>query len=378
MTKLQAFAGAALIGAMLGSGWLLRTAVIDTPPAIPGSMAEAAVASAETPLQARGRGSLLASASPQTSSGMAFVINSGEASISLVDVATRTELRRIPVLREPHHMALTPDHRFLIIGDTAANELLFLDPLTGDIAKRMPVSDPYQFGFSPDGKWFVVNGLLRNQIDIYDAATMQLTSRIPASGMPSHLNFSPDSKVAYVSLQSSNSLIAIDVAAGKPIWKAVVGPVPAGVLWHRGKLLVGIMGADYIAMVDPANGAVQRRIHTAKGAHVLFVPNDGKVIYATNRVDGSVVVLDADTLTEIRRFRVAGGPDDMDFAPDGKMWVTRRWAQSVAVIDPLTGVGQTFQTGRSPHGIWLNTHDKLIPAPALTTHLGATAAKPGA
>ncbi len=88
---------------------------------------------------------------PQASSGLAFVINSGEASISLVDVATRAELRRIPVLREPHHMALTPDHRFLVIGDTAANELLFLDPATGEIVKRMAVNDPYQFGFSPDG-----------------------------------------------------------------------------------------------------------------------------------------------------------------------------------------------------------------------------------
>ncbi len=110
--------------------------------------------------------------------------------------------------------------------------------------KRITVSDPYQFGFSPDGNWFVVNALLRNQIDIFDAATMRLTSRIPASGMNSHLNFSPDSKTVYVSLQSSNSLVAIDVAAGKPIWQAIVGPTPAGVLWHRGKLLVGIMGAD--------------------------------------------------------------------------------------------------------------------------------------
>ena len=366
-----------MIGA-LGIGWLLRTTVIDTPPAVPEPMAEAAIASPGATSQAAPSGASLASARPQALNGLAFVINSGEASISLVDVATLTELRRIPVLREPHHMALTPDHRFLIIGDTAANELLFLDPLTGEVTKRMSVSDPYQFGFSPDGKWLVVNGLLRNQIDIYDAATMRLTSRIPASGMPSHLNFSPDSKIAYVSLQSSNSLMAIDVAAGKPIWKAVVGPVPAGVLWHRGKLLVGIMGADYVAVVDPANGVVQRRIHTAKGAHVLFVPHDGKVIYATNRVDGSVVVLDSDTLMEIRRFRVAGGPDDMDFAPDGKMWVTRRWAQSVAVIDPLTGAGQTFQTGRSPHGIWLNTHDQLIAAPALTTHLGVGGIKPGA
>ena len=37
------------------------------------------------------------------------------------------------MLREPHHMALTPDHRSMVIGDTAGNTLFFLDPHTGAI-----------------------------------------------------------------------------------------------------------------------------------------------------------------------------------------------------------------------------------------------------
>ena len=159
---------------------------------------------ASGPQAVAGGSELAAVESPRSSMhaspGLAFVINSNEASISLIDVDTRQELRRIPVLREPHHMALTPDHHLLLVGDTAGNEMLFLNPTTGDVEKRMTISDPYQFGFSPDGKWLVVNGLLRNQIDIYDAATMQLAGRIPVSSMPSHLNFSPDSRTAYVSL----------------------------------------------------------------------------------------------------------------------------------------------------------------------------------
>lgn len=56
--------------------------------------------------------------------------------------------------------------------------------------------------------------------------------------------------------------------------------------------LVGIMGADNVAVIDLANGTVQRRVHTGKGAHVIFVPHDGKVIDATNRFHGSVVAFD--------------------------------------------------------------------------------------
>ena len=299
-------------------------------------------------------------APPLASAGMArplaMVINSGEASVSVIDMDTRTELRRVPMLREPHHMALTPDGASLLIGDTAGNALVFLDPATGDLQRRMTVSDPYQMQYSPDAKWLTVAGLARNQIDIYDAATLQLAHRIPASSMPSHINYAPDSSTVYVSLQGSDSLMAIDVRKGNVLWQEKVGSTPAGVLWLNGRILVGIMGADDVAVVDPATGAVERRVQTAKGAHNLFLSPDQRTLYVCNRVDGSISLLDPKTLAVRGKIAMPGGPDDMDFAPDGKIWVTRRWAHSVALLDPATGQFTTIETGRSPHGIWLNTH----------------------
>ncbi len=293
---------------------------------------------------------------------LAFVINSNDATVSLIDMDSKAELQRIPVLREPHHMALTPDGRSLLVGDTAGNAVFFLDPATGAVQRRATISDPYQLQFSPDGKWMVVAGLARNQIDIYDAATLTLAHRIAASSMPSHINFSPDSSVAYVSLQGTDALVAVDVRSGAVLWKAPVGKTPAGVLWLDGKLLVGIMGADYVAVVDPATGAVERKVTTAKGAHNLFVSPDGRTLYVCNRVDGSISLLDPKTLAVRGRIAMPGGPDDMDFAPDGKIWVTRRWAHTVAILDPASGQFTTVETGRSPHGIWLNTHPNPAPA----------------
>ena len=285
---------------------------------------------------------------------LAFVINSGSASVSLIDVDTRTELKRIPMLREPHHMALSPDGRSLLIGDAGANVMMFLDPRTGDLQRQMTISDPYQMVFSPDGRTMSVAALARNQIDIYDANSFQLLHRIAAPKTPSHLNYSPDSSVVYVSLQNSNELIAIGAQTGQVVWKKPVGKAPAGVMWHRGKLLVGIMGADYVAVVDPATGAVTQKIVTGRGAHVLFASPDGRLLYVSNRVDGTITVLDAATLQEIRRYSVPGGPDDMDFAADGKIWISQRWQRKVVVLDPATGAMQAIEVGRSPHGIWIN------------------------
>ena len=291
--------------------------------------------------------------------GLAFVLNSGDASMSVLDVSGQKELRRVPLLREPHHMALTPDHKSLLVGDTSGNTLFFIDPTTGAVQRQMTMSDPYQLQFSPNGKFFVVNGLARNQVDIYDGATFALLHRIPIRAMPSHMNFSPDSRTVYVSLQQTNALAAIDVASGKVLWDRKVGETPAGVLWHDGKVLVAIMGNNGLAVVDPADGHVIRHVFTGRGAHNLFIPPDRKAIYVCDRVDGTIAVVDPNTLIVEKRFKVAGGPDDLDFAPDGKIWATLRFAHRVAIIDPASGKYTTIAVGRSPHGIWLNTHDAL-------------------
>lgn len=297
---------------------------------------------------------LLLAVRPALANGLAFVANSAGASISLVDLAKEREIRRIPVLREPHHLTLSPDGKELLVGDTVANEVLFLDPWTGEIKRRLPIADPYNLGFSPDGKWFTVNGLARNQVDVYDAATMKLVKRFPLASMPSHLAYAPDSSMVYVTLQGANRLAAIDLTRMAVAWNTEVGKTPAGVMWHGGKLLVANMGSDNVAVVDPVDGRVERRLAVGRGAHQLFLSPDGRTIYVNARVDGTTTALDASTLVTKRVYAIPGGPDCIDFAPDGRLWITQRWAGKVAVLDPKTGKYDTIEVGRSPHGVFLN------------------------
>jgi DNA-binding beta-propeller fold protein YncE len=296
----------------------------------------------------------LAGLSPAWARGIAFIVNSGGASISVIDMATHKEVRRIPALREPHHVALSPDGHSLLVGDTTGNQMMFLDPNTGEVQKRMPITDPYQLGFSPNGKFLTVNGLARNQVDIYDAATMKLIKRFPVVATPSHLAYSPDSSTVFVSLQDSNKLEAFDLRTMTEKWAVPIGKTPAGVLWLNGKVLVADMGTDYIAVVDPETGKVLEHVVTGKGAHQLFLSPNGKILWVNNRAGGTTVSLDSTTLKLIRRYAIPGGPDDLAFAPDGKIWITRRWAEKVAILDPVTGSYETIDVGRSPHGLFLN------------------------
>ena len=305
---------------------------------------------------------MLALTAPTPASAMArplaFVLNSDSASISIIDMATRHEIRREPVLRQPHHITLSPDGKLVLAGDTLGNQILYLDPETGKILRRQTISDPYQLMFSPDGQVLTVTGLARNQVDLYafnDATGLTLLHRVPARSMPSHIAYAPDSSVVYVSLQGSNRLMAISVRTSSVLWNVPVGETPAGVLWDHDHVLVGLMGENGIAVVDPTDGHVERMIRTGRGAHNLFFSPDGKLIYVTNRVAGTISVLNRATLRLVRDYRVPGGPDDIEFAPDGTLWVTQRFDHGVLFLDPKTGAYSRIDVGRSPHGIFLNT-----------------------
>ncbi len=301
----------------------------------------------------------LLAVAPAAQAASVFVVNSNDANIDVIDLATHQITKTIPMLREPHHLVLSPDHHSLVVGDTAGNSLFFLDPRTGELQRRVTISDPYQLLYSPNGKLLTTAGLARNQIDIYDATTLALLHRVPARTMPSHIAYNPDSSVVFVSLQGTDRLIAIRTADGSVLWNSRVGRTPAGVFWNHGRILVGCMGEAHIAVVDPATGHVERVVSTGRGAHTMFLSHDGKLIYATNRVDGSISVIDPVSLNVLRTISVPGGPDDLEFAPDGMIWAALRFAHSVAVINPQTGAIERIPVGRSPHGIWMNTHDNL-------------------
>jgi YVTN family beta-propeller protein len=285
----------------------------------------------------------------------AVVLDSDDDSISVIDSGDYREVSRTHIGRGPHHLIATPDARTLIIAMSGSNELVLIDRATGVEKQRIPASDPYQIGFSPDGKWFVAASIRLDRIDIYDAQTYQLVHRLPAPTMPSHIAFAPDSSAVFVTLQGTGSLIAIDLASGKVDWTERVGPTPAGIITRPGgTLLVGVMGSDYIAEVDPQNGNVIRKITTGNGAHNFLASPDGKTLYVTNRVAGTISVLDADTLAVTGTLQAPGGPDDMALSPDGQqLWVTGRWHAWVDVIELASGTLKTVPVGRSPHGIFV-------------------------
>ncbi|HTV85836.1 MAG TPA: beta-propeller fold lactonase family protein [Dyella sp.] len=289
-----------------------------------------------------------------------IVLDSAQAQITLIDPVTHKVTGVIPAGKEPHHLMITPDHRSLIIANSVSNSLLFVDPHTGQIQHTLEgVEDPYQLAFSPDHKWFVTAALRLNRVDIYhyDGKNFTIAKRIPLADIPSHLNFSPDGQLVFVTLQGSGELAAINLATQTLAWRMPVGRAPAGI-WvvpDSNDLLIGMTGEDDVAVVDWSKRQVIKRIPTGRGAHNFRSLDDGVHVAVSNRVADTISLIDYRTLT--RSSDITGllpGPDDMELSADRKyLWVTFRFARHVGVIDMTTGkLIDTIAVGRSPHGIY--------------------------
>ncbi len=290
-----------------------------------------------------------------------IVLNSGEATLSLIDENTQQIVGTVPTGKEPHHLFPTPDNKSLIVANSVSNNLMFVDPKTGKVQRWVEnIEDPYQLGFSPDQKWFVTTGLRLDRLDIYHYdgnGNFAIAKRLPLSAMPSHLAFTKDNSTVFVSLQVSGEIAAVDLATQTVKWKMKVGSAPAGLWLTPGDkyLLVGMTGADYVAVVDWRNQKIVKQITTGKAAHNFRSLADGRHVLVSNRVSNTINIIDEETLTNVGEIGgLLPGPDDMELSADKRyLWVTFRFAKHIGIIDMNTKkLIKTIAVGRSPHGIY--------------------------
>ena len=298
-----------------------------------------------------------------------FVLNSLDATISMIDPVSSSEVRRIPTGKEPHHLYLTPDEKSLIVANALGNSLTFVDPITGAVQRTVTdILDPYHLRFSPDMKWFVTAANRLNHVDLYrwqpEVADqpLKLIKRLSAPRTPSHLAIDSRSSVVYASLQDSDQLLAVDLATQAERWKIPVGKMPADIYLSPDdrRLFVALTGDRVVEVYDATQSPARllTRIATGEGAHAFRARGDGRHLFVSNRVVNTISQIDIDKLTVVSELPGPGGPDCMDVLSDGRtLLVSSRWARKLTFIDIETRqVTRQVGVGRSPHGVWTLDH----------------------
>lgn len=315
-----------------------------------------------------------------------YVPNSGSNTVSVIDPQTYKVVDEFRVGRQPQHVTPSWDMKTLWVLNNLGDSLTRIDPATGARGETIKVLDPYNMYYTPDGKYAIVVAERLKRLDFYDAQTMKPLHQlaVPCRGVD-HMDFSANGRFLIASCEFTGEMVKIDVET-----RAILGtyklPVDAasrhagphrGTRVHHGggrmpvendsmpqdvktspdgKLFyVADMMADGVHVLDGERFTRVDFIPTGTGAHGLYCSRDSKVLYCSNRDEGTISVIDFATRKVVHKWTLpnGGSPDMGGVSADGKvLWLAGRYHQEVYAIDTADGhLIARVKVGKGPHGL---------------------------
>jgi YVTN family beta-propeller protein len=289
-----------------------------------------------------------------------YVPNSGSDTVDIIDPATYKIIGHFPVGHQPQHVVPSYDLKRLWVLNDLGNSVTEIDPATGHKGQTLPVDDPYNMYFTPDGKYAIVVAEQQQRLDFRDAQTMKLVDsvKVDCKGVD-HMDFTSDGRFLIASCEFAAELLKVDVANRKIVGtlKLEEGGMPQDVKTSPdGKVFyVADMHANGIYLIEPDKFTRIDFIPTGKGTHGLYVSRDSKVLYISNRGEGSVTLLDLATRKIATKWEIphGGSPDMGGVSADGKvLWLSGRYNAEVYAFDTSDGhLLARIKVGKGPHGL---------------------------
>jgi YVTN family beta-propeller protein len=289
-----------------------------------------------------------------------YVPNTISDTVDVIDPATYRVVDHFKVGRQPQHVTPSWDLKTLWVLNDKGNSLTRINPRTGAVEGTIPVLDPYNMYYTPDGKYAIVVAEQRERLEFYDAQTMKMQHElwVNCKGVD-HMDFSADGRYLIASCEFGKAIIKVDVARQQLIGRLTISPggmpqdvktSPDGSVFY-----IADMDANGVHMIDGEGFKQIGFIPTGKGAHGLYVSRDSKVLYVSNRGEGTISLIDLATRKVLKKWDLPGGgsPDMGGVSADGKvLWLSGRYNSEVYALD--TGDGHLLAripVGHGPHGL---------------------------
>ena len=289
-----------------------------------------------------------------------YVPNTESNSVDVIDPATYKVVDHFKVGRLPQHVTPSYDLKTLWVLNDKSSTLTRIDPKTGAMRETIRVLDPYNMYYTPDGKYAIVVAEQRERLEFYDAQTMKMAHElwVPCKGVD-HMDFSANGRYLIASCEFGKAVIKVDVAGQKLVGRLPVEPPgmpqdvktsPDGSVFY-----VADMHANGVHLIDGDAFKQIGFVPTGKGAHGLYVSRDSKVLYVSNRGEGSISLIDLATRKVEKKWEFPGGgsPDMGGVSTDGKvLWLSGRYNSEVYAIDTENGkLLARIPVGHGPHGL---------------------------
>ena len=276
--------------------------------------------------------------------------------IAVIDPLSMQIIDRYWVGRTPHHVAPAYDFSQLYVNVMDSGYLTVIDPRTGRPTGTLPAAVPYNLYFTPDGTKAVIAAERFNRLDFHDPHTWEVIARVPIPGAGvDHMDFSADGSYLLVSCEFGGQVVKVGTDPPQVLGVYRGGRLPIDVkLNPEGThFFVADQGRNGVIVIEPESMTEVSFIPTGRWAHGMAISRDTRALYVTNRLAGTMSVIDMAAFGVAQNWFIGGSPDMVQVSPDGQqIWTSARNHGHVIVVDSNNGgVIARIPTGAAPHGL---------------------------
>jgi DNA-binding beta-propeller fold protein YncE len=289
-----------------------------------------------------------------------YVPNSESDTVDVIDQRSGRIVDHFATGELPQHVTPSWDLRTLWVTNDAANTLTPIDPRTGHHGEQVAVDDPYNLYFTPSGRYAIVVAERLRRLDFRDAHSMRLhhALAVPCAGVD-HIDFTADGRFLLASCEFAGKLIVVDVGRERVVRSIALRPgaMPQDVkLSPDGRVFyVADMASGGVWLVGGTRFRKFGFVPTGRGAHGLYASRDSRLLYVSNRGEGSISLISFRTRKPVKKWRLPGGgsPDMGGVSADGRtLWLSGRYHAEVYAISTRTGrLRARIKVGAGPHGL---------------------------
>lgn len=285
--------------------------------------------------------------SPAPTRLLVLLRNAGQ--LAVLDPVTHQEIGRVPVVKDPHEVTVSPDARTAFVASPSEG-ISVVDLSTMKELRRVNPglrSAPHDVHFVKGKVYFTAEGW--KSIGAYDPAADKVDWMLGVGQNGTHMMaFAKDGNTVFMPNRASNSISVVDnVTAGPPKYDITAIPVPGkrpeglDITPDGTQLWVVTRDDGGLVIIDIATRKVLERIELtlADANRIKFTPDGSRALILAGG-DGTIHVIDVASRREIKVLKAFDGDSG-----DGGMYVREdnsrayfglRNTHSVAVVDLKT------------------------------------------
>jgi len=292
---------------------------------------------------------------------LAVVANEVSGDLSVVDIDSGEVVDTIAIGETAGHgLAVSPDGRRLFAGDMETGILYVYDAVKRQFLRELDLGvGIHGIDITPGGEYLFISpaGEVDETLIVVDGENIEIVTRFTAelASSSSHVDFTPDGKLAVSAVLSEDLVQIIEVASLEVLADIEVGEGPneARVSPDGNYAYAANWESNEISVIDLNDFSVVNNIPAGEGTHGVAVSPDGQEIWTANRRSNDITIISAESLELVGTIASGEYANHIKFTPDGSyVLVTNARDHELAVIDRQTReIIDRIEVGDTPHEI---------------------------